>query len=302
MDSQKNLLQKAVEILQKSNSGAVLLPQNPSQDGIAAALALYLGLSRMGKNVTIACSTPVESELMAADKIGSTLATSGNDLVISLPYTDGSVDKVSYYTEGNSLNIVVVPGADHPKLEQKQVKFSYSGGAVDFIITVDTDSVKRLGEVYSENQALFEKNKIINIDRHLTNSFFGAANLIYRTASSTSEIVLAFLQSIKCPIDKDMATNLYQGMAAATKNFSSFSVTASTFENAASLLKLGAKKRLPSDSNGSFPRRLRPEFEKQSKSVEDLENEIDSEEPTSTTEDFLKPKIFRPQTGSGENS
>lgn len=301
MDSQKNLLQKAVEILQKSNSGAICLPQNPSPDAIAAALALYLGLTRMGKNVTIACSTPIESELMAADKIGSTIATSGNDLVISLPYTDGSVDKVSYYTEGNSLNIVVVPGADHPKLEQKQVKFSYTGGTVDFIITVDVDNLKRLGEIYSENQALFVKNKVINIDRHLTNSFFGAVNLVYRTASSTSEIILAFLQTIKCPIDRDMATNLYQGMAAATKNFSSYSVTAQTFENAADLLKLGAKKRLSASSNGSLPRQFGPEFEKQSKAIEEVEKEIVSEDVTSTDEDFLKPKIFRP-SGGGENS
>lgn len=301
MDSQKNLLQKAVEILQKSNSGAICLPQNPSPDAIAAALALYLGLTQMGKNVTITCSTPIKSELMAADKIGSTIATSGNDLVISLPYTDGSVDKVSYYTEGNSLNIVVVPGANNPKLEQKQVKFSYTGGAVDFIITVDVDSLKRLGEIYSENQALFAKNKIINIDRHLTNSFFGSANLVYRTASSTSEIILVFLQAIKCPIDRDMATNLYQGMAAATKNFSSFSVTASTFENAASLLKLGAKKRLSAGSNGSLPRQFGPEFEKQSKPIEEMEEEIISEDATSTDEDFLKPKIFRPTSG-GENS
>lgn len=299
MDSQKNLLQKAVEILQKSSSGAICLPQNPSPDAIAAALALYLGLTRMGKNVTIACSTPIKSELMAADKIGSTIATSGNDLVVSLPYTDGSIDKVSYYTEGNSLNIVIVPGADHPKLEQKQVKFSYTGGAVDFVITVDVDNLKRLGEIYSENQTLFVKNKVINIDRHLTNSFFGAVNLVYRTASSTSEIILAFLQTIKCPIDRDMATNLYQGMAAATKNFSSYSVTAQTFENAANLLKLGAKKRLSSSSNGSFPRQFGPEFEKQSKAIEDGEKEIVSEDATLTDEDFLKPKIFKP--GTGEN-
>ncbi len=294
MDSQKNLLQKAVEILQKSNSGAICLPQNPSPDAVAAALALYLGLIRMGKNVTIVCSTPIQSELMAADKISSTIATSGNDLVISLPYADGSVDKVSYYTEGNSLNIVVVPGVDHPKLEQKQIKFSYTGGAVDFIITVDVDNLKRLGEIYSENQALFAKNKIINIDRHLTNSFFGAANLIYRTSSSTSEIILAFLQAIKCPIDKEMATNLYQGMAAATKNFSSFSVTANTFENAANLLKLGARKRSSAGANGSFPSQSGPEFEKQSKPIEEVEKEVDDE-------DFLKPKIFRP-TDDGENS
>lgn len=300
MDPQRNLLQKAVEILQKSNSGAICLPQNPSPDAVAAAIALYLGLTKMGKNVIIACSTPVKTELAGGDKIQSVVSTSGNNLVVSFPYTDGSIDKVDYFIQDNKFNIVIMPGADQAKMNEKQVKFSYSGGAVDFIVTVDVDNPKRLGSIYDENQALFVKQKIINIDRHLTNSFFGAANLIYRTSSSTSEIILAFLKAIKCSIDKDIATNLYQGMAAATKNFSSFSVTAQTFENAAGLLKLGAKKRSSAQlSNGTFPRQFGAEFERQTRPIEDIEKELLSEDDSMTDEDFLKPKIFKP--GTGEN-
>lgn len=298
MDPQKNLLQEAVTILQKSNSGAICLPQNPAPDAVAAALALYLGLTKMGKNVIVACTSSVETELPAGDKIQSVVSTSGKNLVISFPYTDGSIDKVDYYIQGNNFNVVVVPGANQSKLNEKEVKFSHTGGAVDFIVTVDVDNPKRLGDLYTENQALFSKDKIINIDRHLTNSFFGAANLIYRTASSTSEIVLSFLQAVKCPIDRDIATNLYQGMAAATKNFSSFSVTAQTFENAANLLKLGAKKRI-SNPNGAVPTRFNPEFEKQSKPIEEVEKEVVFEDAKMMDEDFLKPKIFKP--GTGEN-
>ncbi len=299
MDPQKNSLQKAVELLQKSSSGAICLPQNPSPDAIASALALYLGLTSLGKNVIVACSTPVKADFTAVDKIQSVVSTSGKNLVISFPYIEGSIDKVDYFIQGNNFNIVVVPGAEQPKLTEKQVKFSYTGGAVDFIVTIDTDNLKRLGELYSENQALFDKQKIINIDRHLTNTFFGLANLIYRTASSTSEVVLAFLRAIKCPIDKEMASDLYQGMAAATKNFSSFSVSAQTFENAATLLKLGARKKSP--ATGVFPRRVNPEFEKQSKPIEEVEREIVAEDSSLTDDDFLKPKIFRP-SGGGENS
>lgn len=289
MDPQKNLLSKAVEILQKSNSGAICLPEKPSTDAVAAALALYLGLTSMGKNVVIACASPVETDLVAGDKIQAFVSTSGKNLVISFPYKEGSIDKVDYYIQGDNFNIMIAPGADAPKLGEKDVKFSYAGGSVDFIITVDTDNLKRLGELYNDNQNLFVKNKIINIDRHLTNTFFGAANLVYRTASSTSEIVLSFLEAIKCPIDKDMATNLYQGISNATKNFSSYSVTAQTFENAAQLLKLGAKKRLSSSiPNGPFPQQIGPEFEKQSKPIEEVERD----------QDFLKPKIFRPSEGN----
>jgi len=300
MDSQRNLLQKAAEILSKSNSGAICLPQNPSPDAVAAGLALYLGLTSIGKNVIIACSTPVETGLAAGDKIQSVVSTSGDNLVISFPYKDGSIDKVDYFIQGDKFNIVITPGADQSKLNEQQVKYSYAGGSVDFIITVDVDNLKRLGDLYTENQNLFDKQKIINIDRHLTNNFFGAANLIYRTASSTSEIVLAFLQALKAPMDREIATNLYQGLVAATKNFSSFSVTPQTFENAANLLKLGAQKRAL-NPNGAFASRSHAEFEKQTKPIEDVEKEVISEVATSSDEDLLKPKIFRP-TGGGENS
>ncbi len=289
MDSQRNSLQKAVEILQKSTSGVICLPQNPTPDAIGAALALYLGLTSMGKNVTVACSSSLEGDFMGLNKVQPEISATGNNLVISFPYKEGSIDKVDYYIQGNNFNIVVVPGAEEDKLSEKQVKFSYTGGSVDFIVTVDCDNLKRLGDLYSEKQDLFDKARIINLDRHLTNGFFGAANLVYRTASSTSEIVLSFLQAIKCNVDKDMATNLYQGMVAATKNFSSFSVTAQTFEDAAALLKLGARKKSPV-AEGVFPRYVNAEFEKQTKAIEDIEKD----------QDFLKPKIFKP--GTGENS
>ncbi len=300
MNPAKNLLQKAVEILHSGNSGVICLPENPSQDTLAAGLSLYLGLTKLGKNVTIACSSPTQSELIGSDKIQSMIATSGNNLVISFPYNDGSIDKIDYYIQGNSFNIVVIPSSEGLRLEPKQVQYSHSGGAIEFIITIDADSLKRFGALYEDNQELFQKNKIINIDRHLTNMFFGGANLVYRTASSTSEIIFEFLNAIKCPLDKDIATNLYAGIVAATKNFSSYSANAQTFELAAQLLKLGAKKRLTGkqqaglDPNG-FISQQGPEFEKQVKPIEEVEQEVQAEKATSS--DVLKPKIFKPGTG-----
>lgn len=231
--------------LSQKNSGVILLGQNPQTDSIAAALVLYQALTKLGKNVSIASSTPVQSTLAGVDKIQSTLQTAGNNLVISLPYQDGSIDKVDYNIQGNRFNLIITPKEGFPKLNEKEVQYSYIGGTFDFIFTVDTPSLKNLGNIYADNQRQFEGKTIINIDRRLTNSYFGTVNVVNKTASSTSEIVINVLKALQVEIDRDIATTLYAGISAATNNFTSYSVNAQTFETAAALLKLGAVKRQP---------------------------------------------------------
>lgn len=281
MQPASNPLQKAAEIFHKGTTGVICLAQNPSLDTVAAATTLYLGLTKLGKNVTLSCSTPKNYGLFAEDKINGLIETSGNNLVVSFPYEDGTIDKVDYYIQENTFNIVVKPVSDHPKLEPKDVKYFYTGGAVDFIVTVDADILKKLGPIYSDNQELFQGKNIINIDRHLTNSFYGQANLVNKNSSSTCELVLLLLKSLKCPLDSDIATNLYAGLVTATNNFTSYSVNPSTFETAAELLNLGASKK---GAKQIFPERtIRLERTAQ-KPMGEIEKEQDED---------LKPKIFR---------
>lgn len=231
------------EVIQKSSSGAIILPANPSPDAIAAATAMYLGLIKLGKNIAIVCDATPKSDLVGADKIQSQLATAGDNLVISFPYTDGAIDKVDYNIQGDVFNLVITPRPGQPKLNPQQVKYNYSGGTVDFIITIDAPNLHSLGKAYTENKNNFQGKNIINIDRHLVNDFFGTVNIVNKTASSTSELALQFLRDIESEIDRDMATNLYSGLSGATNSFTSYSVNAQTFETAAYLLKMGAIKK-----------------------------------------------------------
>ncbi|OGK18677.1 hypothetical protein A3G67_02295 [Candidatus Roizmanbacteria bacterium RIFCSPLOWO2_12_FULL_40_12] len=298
MQSGKNLLQKTAQVLHDSASGVICLPENPSLDTIAAAAALYLGLSKLGKNVSLACSSDIKSDLFAADKVQPTLTTSGENLVISFPYTDGSTDRIDYFIQANRFNIVVTPGKNHAKLNEKEVTYGYTGGSVDFIITVDATSLRSLGALYQDNQELFKGKKLINIARTLTNTFFGSVNLVYRGISSTSEIVLNLLRSLNCELDKEISTNLYQGLSFATQNFSSPQVTADTFETAAFLMKSGAVK-AKEEKIPDAPKKI--SFERTAaRSMDSLESEptglegdnFDDEDEED--EEWLKPKIFRP--------
>lgn len=320
-------INQITELLTKNASGIIVLPANPSADAIAAGTALYLGLTKMGKSATLVCATPSQSDLVAADKIQNELSTGGDNLVVSFPYSDGSIDKVDYNIQGNTFNLLIIPRQGFPKLEPKQVQFSYTGGKIEFIIAIDAPNLNSLGAIYQQNQNQFEGKNLVNIDRHLINNSYGLINYVNKTSSSTSELILKVLKGLRVEIDKDMATNLYAGIAAATNGYTSYSVNADTFEAAATLLRAGAVKKpmakgakpgVPTSSANPFSGGRQPmpqmnnqpqapvqEFnsqpqqprgEQQTRQIEDVEQEVQTPE-ASSTENWLKPKIFGDKGG-----
>lgn len=303
MDNNQQTLSRISEILNKGKSGVIVVPPNPTVDAIAASTSLYLGLVKAGKNVSLACTQKPLSDLTGTDKFQTVIGASGDSLMISFPYTDGSIDKVDYNIQGESFNLIVTPRQGFAKLNPEKVNFSYTGGTVDFIIVIDSPTLNSLGSIYTENQTQFTGKDIINIDRHLTNSYFGTVNLVNKTISSISELILSVVQNLKLEIDREIATNLYAGVAAATNNFTSYSTNAGTFENIASLLRMGAAKKSfkkpvpvispqPRVSFGGPESQPVTPIEKVEKEKQPNQQQVEESNPT----DWLKPKIFK---GSG---
>ncbi len=311
-------LPKIVDVISKGTSGVVILPNNPTPDAIAAATSFYLALLKLGKNVTIIASSAVKSDLIASDKIQQTLSVGGDNLVVSFPYADGAIDKIDYHIQGDKFNLVIAPRPGFPKLNPEQVTYSYSGGTFDFLIAVDVPNLQSVGTIYTENQTQFQGKEIINIDRHLTNAFFGTINFVNKTSSSTSELVFKVLKELSVEMDKDMATNLYAGIAAATNTFTSYSVNAETFETIAQLLKAGAvKKAHPQQAQykpPTFPSVFTPQPQvtpqtntmpvvsgkiggterQQIQTIATVESqESQSKEGAQSAQDWLKPNIFK---------
>lgn len=305
MDNTQSTLARIQEITTKCHSAVILIPPNPSIDAIAASTSLYLSLNKMSKTVSIACSQKVQSDLAASDKIQNVIGTSGDSLMISFPYSDGAIDKVDYNIQGQSFNLVVTPRLGHQKLNPDQVNFSYTGGLVDVIFVIDAPTLNSLGTIYTDNQNQFNGKDIVNIDRHLTNAYFGTVNYVNKTISSISELVLSIIQTLGIEIDRDIATNLYAGAAASTNNFTSYSTNADTFEHVATLLRSGAvkkafKKPVPVETSptASFQPQVinsmpghSPEVPKSSP-IESVEKEVATEKPQ-TSQEWLKPKIFK---------
>jgi len=301
-------LPRIQQILSKGSLGAIVLPTRPTADAVNAATALYFGLIKLGKTVTIVASDKVDMDIIGAEKIQQDIVSSGDNLVISFPYNEGAIDKVDYNIQGNYFNLVVTPRVGYPKLDPKQVKYGSSGGQLDFIITIDSPTLQSLGAIYGDNQTQFQGKDIINIDRHLTNAFFGTVNYVNKTASSVSEIMFRLLQELKIELDKNIATNLYAGIAGATNNFTSYSVNAETFDIAAQLLRMGAIKKTvrkpmetPMVTNGFAPRpfypqpqgRSNPEVQSYDKQGTSEEESIGNTPTSAAPQDWLKPKIFK---------
>ncbi len=241
LNQTSTLLSSAQEIL-------IALGKNPTYDQVAASLSLYLALSSRGKRVSIVspqAMTVQYSQLVGIDKIAAGLDNVGNgkNLVISFPYQEGSIEKVSYNIENDTFNLVIEPREGYPVITPENINYSFSGGNIDLIFTVGVANFADLDSIYQSNQALFTDKPVVNIDCQNSNQRFAKINIIDTEASSLSELMISLLSSLGMTMDSDIASNLFGGISAATGNFTSANTSAMTFEAAAICLKNGAQKR-----------------------------------------------------------
>jgi c-di-AMP phosphodiesterase-like protein len=180
------------------------------------------------------------SNFIGVDKIVSEVGK--KNFVISLAYSEGSIEKVSYNIEGDNFNLVIEPRAGHEPFNEKSVKYSYQGAAPDVIVAVDTIHLGGLKKAYEGEKELFASKPVINIDRHPNNAQYGQLNLVDPKASSTSELVAQLLSALGVSLTADIATNLLNSLYGATNSFQASGVTHIAFELAAACLKAGGKR------------------------------------------------------------
>lgn len=257
------------------------IPENPSQDTVAAALAFYLSLKQSGKNTSIVASTaPVvrDSHLVGLDKI--TTDVGGSNLVITLDVPENVIDKVTSNTEGGHLNLIIAPAKGVEPLTQANVKFGYSGAAADLVIVIGAADLKDIGALVEKELELFKSERLANISAQ--NGNFGSIN-ITDPSSSNSELITALLKELALPLDMDIASNLMRGIEDATSGLSSPNMTADTFEALAVLYRTGARR-----TPYSAPSQT-------AKIVADMpiiDHGAPASPATAPSEDWLQPKMY----------
>ncbi len=111
-------------------------------------------------------------------------------------------------------------------------------GDEDLIVALDCADAQRMGSLYDANTAAHVG--LVNIDHHITNTGYGAAQLVEPKASSTAQIVYHLLRRLGWPLTPWAATCLLTGVITDTRSFRTSNTDAAALRTAAELVEAGA--------------------------------------------------------------
>lgn len=235
--------QRIQDLLSKNDKIGIVVGKNPNLDQMAAALSLYLAFKSANKTVSIASPTePIvaNSSLVGIDKVKGQLSGDGGDLIVSFPYTEGEIEKVSYTLEGGFLNIVVKATEEGLSFSENDVLFKRSAGIPTLLFVVGTPRLSDLGSLFDADA--LKNTSVVNIDNSSENQNFGDVVLVSSKFSSLSEQVANIIRSLDINIEEDIAQNLLSGINFATDSFQNPNTSYLAFEMAGFLMKKGAKR------------------------------------------------------------
>ncbi len=106
----------------------------------------------------------------------------------------------------------------------------------DVAFALDCGDKERLGEEFAKVKGL---GKIINIDHHVSNTFYGDMNFIDPRASSVAEIVYDLLHRIPVIVNEAIAENIYVGLLTDTGSFHYSNTSPKTLATAKACLQAG---------------------------------------------------------------
>lgn len=236
-------IERLKEIFEKQGTFAIVVGNGYTIDEMGSALSIYLTLKSMNKDVSIVSGKQplVEvSSLVGIDNVKPNFESNSGDLIVSFPYQQDEIGKVSYTLENGLLNIIVKPKDAPLSFGEKDVIFKRSGDLPSVIITI---GVRRISELQSffDVQSL-KDTVIVNIDKAGANEGFGDIVIMGQGASSVSEQVANLMLSLNYQVDEDISQNLMSGIISSTGNFQSPRTSALAFEMAGILLRNGAKR------------------------------------------------------------
>lgn len=236
-----SVTQRISDALQRSKTVAIAVGKNPTIDDMGAALALYLSLQTIGKQATIVSgSEPIVelSNLVGIDKVKTRYEAGGADLIVSFPYREGEIEKVSYTIDNGFLNIVVKAGEQGLTFTEQDVKYTHGSGQLDLLFVIGTSRLADIHHVFTADA--LKDVTVINIDNKPDNQGYGDIVMVSTQVSSISEQMTQILSELKMPVDADIAQNLLDGITFATENFQSSQTSYLAFEMASMLLRQGA--------------------------------------------------------------
>lgn len=238
--------QQWVEHVKTAKSILILTHANPDGDALGSALALKLGLEKLGKEITVAVDSDLPKLYDFLPEYSSVKRTLDlrKDLLLIIDESQAKVGNVSLKRISDTKLMIVVTPKDG-LLTPASVRLEEGTFNIDLIIALDCADVDRIGSLYEQNSALFYDIPLVNIDHHPGNTNFGKVNIVDVTASSTAEILVSLLETlgkdISGMLDADIATSLLTGVTTDTASFQNSNTTPKSLTIAAQLIAAGAR-------------------------------------------------------------
>ncbi|MBD3279497.1 MAG: hypothetical protein GF390_02170 [Candidatus Pacebacteria bacterium] len=238
------------ELINQSQTILVIFGTKAKMDQLMSATSLFLGLKQIGKDVSLLApqqpnpSNPVlAQQLKQAAGLNELKTELGKqNLVVSFDYSKTAVDNVSYHIseQTNKFYLTIKPQKGHSPLDSSKVEFSYAGAQADLIFLVGEYQLEELDQLYYGYEGLYEDTAMVTV--HSFEPEIGNIKLDVSHQTSMSEAMVEVLEGMGIGLDADMATNLLMGIENVTQSFKSRITTAATFEVAAKLMRMGARR------------------------------------------------------------
>lgn len=107
--------------------------------------------------------------------------------------------------------------------------------APELLVALDTSSLDRLGWLADR---VPRSGQVLVVDHHASNTRFGTHHVVDEHAEATVVLVLALIDELGVPLDRDIARCLYAGLVTDTSSFRR--ATPATHRTAARLVEAGA--------------------------------------------------------------
>lgn len=235
-----DLKKQAEELIKKSDSPLIIIPEKAEGAAIASALALFLTLRKLNKNPEIMCLEDIPDKFSYFPEVKSIVnkISAERFYKIFINVGEDNINELTYEKVDKTLTIFLSTKANNITTDSVRVEpLAY---AHDLIIIVSVLSVERIKNFYFENKEFFSKTPIISIGSPFPGQL-KSANLTEVVSRFVSERVAGLTEELLASQwDPKIATLLLSGIINETNNFQSPKIDYKIFSLAADLMTNGA--------------------------------------------------------------
>lgn len=232
--------QQLSDMIKKSETPLILIPEKAEGAAIASALALYLALDKLNKKPEIVCpeDIPEKFSYLPGIKSISRNISAEHFYKIFVNVGEESIKELSYEKIDKTLTIYLSTKANN--LNRESINIESSKFSHDLIIAIAVMNMEPIRPLYLENQEFFSQTPIISIGSPFPKQF-GEINLTEVVSRFVSERVSGLTRELLgSDWEPKIATLLLSGIISETNNFQSSKIDHKIFSLAASLMSSGA--------------------------------------------------------------